>query len=194
MFITETIMRRAGATRRPHNGNGQSVAEAPLGAAETGQARDARRTYNGHRNTPKERRRRKIAISSQEKAYICAVASFVIALLIMSQVISFPLHQGIGGPPESPKAGTFERTSAKAKEPLPSFETLFKNTIPANSMVMPKALGTDELEETVNSDFGGLSITIFEEEGAKRNMLHDYSLSETDFRFPEASTDDDVDA
>jgi hypothetical protein len=182
-------MRRAGATRRPHNGNGQSVAEAPLEAAEAGQARDARGTYNGHRNTPKERRRRKIAISNQEKANICAVASFVIALLI-----SFSLHQGIGGPTSSPKAGTFERSSAKAKEPLPFFETLFKNTIPANSMVIPKALGPDEVEETVTSDFGGLWITIFEEEGAKRNVLHDYSLSETDFRFSKASTDDDVDA
>ncbi len=43
-------------------------------------------------------------------------------------------------------------------------------------------------------DFGGLEVTIFEDDGAERHILRDFKQEETNYRDPNAARDDDVDA
>jgi hypothetical protein len=220
MGKTETRMRRAGATKKSQNGNGVPPS---LEEVEAGEACDNRNGYNGyagHRFSPKTRRRRKatrgqrsvllalrrailLIRSNPEKVYVCAGASFAIALLI-TLVVSFSLHQNIEAPTSSLTAATFQMKTAKrhatfekkhvsANEPLPSFEIIFKGLKSANTLLIPKALSPDALEEGEYSDFGDLEIRFLDEDGAGRNVMHDWTLSRTDFRFPDATKDDDID-
>lgn len=61
-----------------------------------------------------------------------------------------------------------------------------------NVIRLPGALGPDEKEESYYIDFGGLNIEIFEEQGAARNIRHDYWLFETEYRFADEERDDDM--
>lgn len=78
--------------------------------------------------------------------------------------------------------------------PRPKFEIVFEGTASSSGTIqMPKQLAPDELEALEWFDFGGLEIKFFEHDGASRNILHDYSLTLTDFRPRNKPHDDDVD-
>jgi hypothetical protein len=217
---TETRMRRAGATKKSQDRNGMPQSLEELEAGEACDNRNGYNGYAGHRLSPRTRRRRKstkgqrsvlsalrrailLMRSNPEKLYICAGASFAIALLI-TLVVSFSLHQNIDSPASSSTAATFQMKTAKrqakfekkhvsANEPLPYFEIIFKGLKSANTLLMPTALSPDALEEGEYFDFGDLEIRFLNEDGAGRNIMHDWTLSRTDFRFPDATKDDDVD-
>jgi hypothetical protein len=128
--------------------------------------------------------------------YICIGASFATALLI-SFVISTLIHQIIARSDTSAKHNDFGITIKNA--PLHEviqrpFEILFKG-IRLATINMPRKFSREEIEEDYTySDFGDLQIfDFFEEDGAKRNILHDWSADETDYRPPTQDRDDDVD-
>jgi hypothetical protein len=58
----------------------------------------------------------------------------------------------------------------------------------------PEELDSYDEEERSYSDYGGLEIDFLEENGAVRNILHDYYFSKTKWRDQNMEPDDDVDA
>jgi hypothetical protein len=202
-------MRRSATNVRPQNGNG--YASSPLlEAAEFGQSSPERKPSNGHSTIPMQRRRRKVTKKSQslslilrrlllsirrdpQKMYLCIGASFVTALLI-SLVISASLHQSIGRSDTSVKQNDVGSTMHAPLHEVKqrSFEILFKGVKPA-TMSRPRQLAWEEIEEGWYEDFGDLEIVFFEENGATRNIFHDWDGDETDYRPPTQEQDDDVD-
>lgn len=57
----------------------------------------------------------------------------------------------------------------------------------------PEELDSYDEEERFYSDYGGLKINFYKENGKVRNILHDYYLSETNWRDHNMEPDDDVD-
>jgi hypothetical protein len=203
-------MRRSATNVRPQNGNGHASLPS-LEAAEFGQFSPDRKPYNGHGAIPMGRRRRKVTTKSlslllrrlllsirrdPQKMYICIGASFVTALLI-SLIISASLHQSIGRSDtrivnQGNVGSTIPVHAPLLEVKRPSFEILFKGVKPAE-IKRPRKFSREEFEEGSHFDFGDLEISFFEENGDKRNILHNWNEDETDYRPPTQVKDDDVD-
>jgi hypothetical protein len=145
-----------------------------------------------------------------EKTYMFVVATFAAAFLI-TLVISASLRTNVDESPASPEQTISHEYKVLSNHnhnhkklsihipvlpqnvPQPSFEILFKGVKSATETILiPKELGPEESEFLQYTDYGDLEIEFFEYEGV-RNIFHDYSLMEGDFRPHTQPQDDDID-
>jgi hypothetical protein len=96
---------------------------------------------------------------------------------------------------------SFRTTKMTAQLPLvamqlsTSFDIVFNvHATSSTELYEPEEFDSYDEDEASYSDYGDLKINFFEENGAVRTIIQDFSLSETDWRDNSLEPDDDVDA
>jgi hypothetical protein len=140
-----------------------------------------------------------------DNAYSCVGFSLILGILASLAIWVF-IHQFISKPKEAKieiissaeiKSVVEPRNKVEEKHAVlraPSYEILLNGLGKASpeEFRMPGRLARQGAMEGYIADYGQVDLHFFEEEGASRQIYHEYYDMETDFRHPSASRDDDI--
>ena len=128
-----------------------------------------------------------------QNAVITLIAIFLGICLVVSLAVTAVAYSKIGASgsqgSQTNRIGVPQIHVLSHEVQFPTGHYIGKN---GNVIRSPDALGPAEKEESFYVDYGELIIDIFEEEGSARNIRHDFWLFETEYRFPDAEQDDDI--